>query len=107
MSDHQSPHTANDCDSVRALIPEYAFGLSDAAETHLVETNLSTCPDAASDLEAFRQIQADMRAGVAQIEPAPQLRERLMAAVEKPLQNVQEHAVPIRRRLRIHRAWLI
>jgi anti-sigma-K factor RskA len=79
---HQPPTTRNECDDVRALIPEYAFGLSDAAETRLVEATLADCPDAASDLAAFRAIQAEMRSGVAQIEPPADLRTRLMASIE-------------------------
>jgi hypothetical protein len=103
MNYHHTSDTATDCDSVRALIPEYAFGLSDAAEIRLVEANLANCADAASDLNAFRQIQVEMRASVAQIEPPAQLRERLMTAIEKPALAADPRAV----RRRISAAWLL
>ncbi|HLY26339.1 MAG TPA: anti-sigma factor, partial [Aggregatilineales bacterium] len=100
---HHTPTSTNDCDAVRALIAEYAFGLSDANEVRLVEANLANCSEAARDLAAFREIQAEMRAGIAQIEPPASFRDRLMAAIEEPLPVAKATLV----RRRVPAAWLI
>jgi anti-sigma-K factor RskA len=99
MSANPLSNPVSDCDAVRELIPDYAFGLTNSEETRLVEANLAYCPEAADQLADFRRIQAEMRAGVPQIEPPPQLIERLMAAIEAPVPAKQH------RRPRIHRLW--
>jgi Anti-sigma-K factor rskA len=74
----------HDCDAIRDLIADYAFGLTDAEQTRLVEVNLTACPEATAQLAEYRQIQEAMRAAVPQHEPAPALAERLMTAVAEP-----------------------
>jgi hypothetical protein len=59
----------SDCEAIRELISDYAFGLTDPGDTRLVESNLARCSDAANQLSDFRHLQADMRAGVPRIEP--------------------------------------
>lgn len=86
---------AHDCEAIRDLIPEYAFGLTDPDETRLVEANLAACPEAAEHLADFRRLQDEMREGVPQIEPPPQLGERLMTAT-----------APKPRRFQIRLSWL-
>jgi anti-sigma-K factor RskA len=78
-SNHRDP-VASDCDAIEKLIPEYAFGLTDHEETHLVERNLNGCPDAAAQLVDFRRIQDEMRIAVPQMAPPANLEARLMAA---------------------------
>jgi predicted anti-sigma-YlaC factor YlaD len=73
-----------DCDLIHDLIPDYAFGLTGPDETRLVERHLANCPDAEAQLADFRRLQDDMREDVPQIEPPPQLAERLMAAIAAP-----------------------
>jgi anti-sigma-K factor RskA len=91
---------AHDCDTIRELIPDYAFGLTDPEETRLVESSLSRCPEAARQLADFQCLQAEMRAAVPQIEPPAQLGERLMAAVAAS-------AAPAKpRQHSFRRAWL-
>ncbi len=68
-----------DCDAIQTLIPDYAFGLTDPAETRVVEANLVHCPEAATQLADYRQVQNEMRVSVPQIEPPIQLNDRLMA----------------------------
>lgn len=87
----------SDCDAIRQLIPDHAFGLTDPQETHLVESNLAYCPEAAEQLADFRQIQAEMRASVTQIEPPAQLGERLIAAIAAPTATAQPRQQPFRR----------
>ncbi len=99
MSANRLSNPASECDAIRELIPEYAFGLTDSEETHLVESNLAYCPEAADQLADFRRIQAEMRAGVPQLEPPAYLAERLMAAIAVPAE-VERPSRP-----RIHRLW--
>lgn len=80
MSLERPTTSAPDCDAILDLIPEYAFGLTDAAESQLVEANLHRCPEATHQLEALRALQDEMRADVPQVEPPPELGDRLMAA---------------------------
>jgi len=90
-----------DCEAVRALIPEYAFGLTEPDDTRLVESSLASCPEAAADLAAFREMQHEMRLGVPQMEPPAGLADRLLAATTEPT-SAPERA----RRLPFHPAWL-
>ena len=81
-----NPHTdsMDDCDALLDLIPEYAFGLANADETHRVEANLERCPDARARLDEYRRLQEAMRESVAQIDPPQQVGARLMAAIAVP-----------------------
>ncbi len=81
MSSNQSLEVAGDCDAIRELIPDYAFGLTNPEETRLVESNLGLCPEAAAELADYQHLQAEMRAGVPQVEPPHHLQQRLMAAI--------------------------
>ncbi len=81
MNPNQKTDFVNDCDALLDLIPEYAFGLMDSEQARQVEASLLGCPEAAKQLEEFRYLQEELRAGVPQIEPPPLLGERLMAAV--------------------------
>lgn len=110
MSAEQTIGSADRCDAIRDLIPDYAFGLTDAEQTRLVEAHLPLCAEAAAQLAEFRQLQDAMRAEVAQIEPPPALEAKLMAAIAAPDREhpARPHslpaAVPPRRRLPY--AWL-
>jgi Anti-sigma-K factor rskA, C-terminal len=73
-----------DCDVIHDLIPDYAFGLTGADEARLVESYLANCPEAAAQLDDFRHLQDEMREAVPQLEPPPQLAERLMATIAAP-----------------------
>src|SRR5258708_19362888 len=73
-----------DLDGIRELIPEYAFGLANPEDIRFVESNLINCPEAVNELADFRQLQAELRASVLQIEPSLVVGERLMAAIATP-----------------------
>ncbi len=90
----------SDCDAIRELIPDYAFGLITPDEKRLVESNLASCPEAAADLADFKQLQDEMRAGVRQMQPSAHLGERLMAAIAEPPVKIAA------RRRRFNVAWL-
>jgi anti-sigma-K factor RskA len=102
MMTHNSAGSAHDCDSIRDLIPEYAFGLTSPEETRLVESNLAACPEAAADLDDYRDLQDNMRADVALFEPPAYLGDRLMAAISAP----EAKPAPKPRR-KIHWAWAV
>jgi anti-sigma-K factor RskA len=101
MMTHNSAGSARDCDSIRDLIPEYAFGLTTTEETRLVESNLAFCPEAAADLADYHELQAEMRADVPQVEPPAYLADQLMAAIAAPV------AKPAPRPRRIHWGWAV
>lgn len=105
MNSLHPPIPAPDCDTIRDLIPEYAFGLTSSEETRLVEAYVRDCPEASDQLADFRNLQADMRSGVQQIEPPTALAERLAAAIDS-LAPVSAHRVPVRRQ-RLPVAWLV
>jgi hypothetical protein len=97
-NNHRNEH---DCETLIALIPDYAFGLTSSTETRLVEDGLSDCPDAAAQLLEFRQLQEEMRASVPQIDPPSALQARLMTAA-RATQRPRRTALP----RKIHPAWL-
>jgi anti-sigma-K factor RskA len=84
MSPNQHLISPPDCDAIQELIPDYAFGLTSAAETRLIESNLASCPDAVAQLADFRRMQDQLRADVKEIAPPPGLEDRLMAAIAEP-----------------------
>ena len=77
MSSKITLASANRCDAIRELIPEYAFGLTDPEQTRFVEANLQHCAEAAAELADFQRLQSEMRADVAQIEPPLALESKL------------------------------
>ena len=83
MQSDDRPHSEYPCAAVHALIPDYAFGLTDLDETRLVEANFSYCPEAAIQLAEYRRLQEAMRNSVPQIEPPAGLLERLMTATDE------------------------
>jgi anti-sigma-K factor RskA len=86
-----SQHTSTvDCTTITELIPEYAFGLTSAEETRLVEANLAHCPDAAAQLAEFRLLQDDLRTSVPVMAPPAALEAQLMAAVGDLTQSGKE-----------------
>jgi predicted anti-sigma-YlaC factor YlaD len=89
-------NTKYDCESIRKLIPDYAFGLTSAEETRMVESNLDRCPQAAAELADFRRLQDEMRMGVAQIEPPMRLGDQLMAAIAAPQKPEKVTRPPLR-----------
>lgn len=84
MSSDKSLQAAGNCDTIRELIPDYAFGLTSPEETQLVESNLAFCPEAAAELADYQHLQVEMRVGVPQVEPPSRLQQRLIAAIATP-----------------------
>jgi hypothetical protein len=84
MSENKPLDSGFDCDALLDVIPEYAFGFTDAEQTRWVEANLERCPEAAAQLQDYRSLQDEMRTSVAQVEPSAQVGARLMAAITAP-----------------------
>jgi anti-sigma-K factor RskA len=81
-----------DCAAVEELIADYAFGLTSAAETQLVERGLKECPDAARQLADYRRAQDDLLASVPQVEPPTRLRAQVLSlASGSPQPKPQSH----------------
>jgi len=74
-----------DCETLLELIPEYAFGVTEPEQSRLIEASLPHCPQAAALLAEYRTLQDELRSGVAQVEPSPELGARLMTAIAEPL----------------------
>jgi anti-sigma-K factor RskA len=89
-------NTTYDCESIQKLIPDYAFGLTSAEETSLIESNLDRCPQAAAELADFRRLQDEMRMGVSQVEPPLRLGDQLMAAIATPQKPEKVMRPPLR-----------
>lgn len=101
MSPDYHLESTHDCDAIRELIAEYAFGLTSPEETRLVEANLASCLEAVAQLEDYRRLQDEMRGSVPQHEPSPMLEDRLMALIATPQEAPQPQP-----RFRFHPAWL-
>ena len=103
MTELNRHDAASDCDAITELVADYAFGLTSADESRLVESRLPACPEAASQLSDFRRLQDEMRLGVPQVEPPAALGDRIMAAAA-----VTATAVPRPRvtPLNANRGWL-
>lgn len=71
-----------DCDELLLLVPAYAIGATDPDETALIEAEIARCPEAQAELDSFRALADDLRAGVPQIEPSAALKSRLIAATQ-------------------------
>lgn len=69
------------CDDIIELIPDYAFGLTDGETAERIEKALPVCPEAARQLAEYRELQDSMREDVVQVEPPPELANKLMAAI--------------------------
>jgi anti-sigma-K factor RskA len=87
-SKHLSQGSQPDCSAIQALIPDYAFGLTDETETQWIESQLDQCVEAVAILADFQQMQAIMRADVPQMAPPPQLGQRLMAMAATTIPTV-------------------
>jgi hypothetical protein len=72
-----------DCDSVLALIPAYSFGATDPTETALVKVGLTQCPDAAAELQSYTELADAMLYAAPQVQPPPQLLNKLMTATRE------------------------
>lgn len=111
MSSKITVASANRCDAIRELIPEYAFGLTDPEQTRFVEANLQHCAEAAAELADFQRIQMEMRADVPQIEPPLSLESKLMAAIAEPAVLPTSKTVPApvhpARRRSLPVGWLV
>lgn len=103
MRPNQATHPTQICDDVQELLPDYAFGLTDADDTNLVESGLADCPEAVGELADFHRLQDEMRASVPQIVPPAHLEDQLMAAITAPHPRVVK---PRRMHIASRRVWL-
>ncbi len=72
------------CQQISDLIPAYAMGITDAAETALVEANLGHCPDAAAELAEYGDLVDDLLQPQLLVDPPAILEQRLAAAIAPP-----------------------
>lgn len=95
MNPNQHADTVYNCDALLELIPEYAFGLTDADQTRIVEANLERCPAATARLQEYRHLQDEMRGAVPQVAPPPNMGARLMAAIAEQTPAPAPAAAPL------------
>ncbi|MFN8530712.1 MAG: anti-sigma factor [Anaerolineae bacterium] len=99
-------HTSHDCEKILDLIPDYAFGLTSADDSRRVEAALPGCPEAAAQLASFEGLQDDMRASVAQHQPPPALRDRILAAAQVSSPTPARAAGTIARQRALMIGWI-
>ncbi|MEZ4401118.1 MAG: cupin domain-containing protein [Kofleriaceae bacterium] len=68
--------------TVRELLPLYALGALDPAETAQVERALAAEPALVAELAALEQAAGDLLVGLVPVAPSPSLRARLLASTE-------------------------
>lgn len=68
--------------SIRELLPLYAVGATDAAESREVERAIAADPALADELDALMEVTADLGAVLPPAAPAPALKARLLASLE-------------------------
>lgn len=72
------------CEEIRTVIPRYIAGQSDAAEAAATEEHLASCRHCAAELEADRQLDADLREALLEEEPdTSAVIRRVVAHVER------------------------
>ncbi len=106
MTELNRHDAASECDAITELVADYAFGLTSADESRLVESRLPACPEAASQLADFRRLQDEMRRSVPQIEPPAALADRIMAAAAATPGSVSPAPQPRVTPLNANRGWL-
>ncbi len=70
-------------DTILELIPAYALGALDADETAVVTQHLESCALCQAELEAFTAVVDTLPLAAADNDPTPQLKEQLLARVQK------------------------
>lgn len=73
------PQTIN-CEQLRELLPAYGMGIVDLEESRLVEDLLPLCPEAAKELDNYRQMADDLLLDVPQMEPPAALLDHILDA---------------------------
>lgn len=81
-------------DDVKGLAGAYVLGSLDADERAAFETHLSTCDDCAAEVRAFRRVTDALAVGVPQRTPRPELRQRVLDALETATPAPPSRAAP-------------
>ena len=72
------------CEEIRTVIPRYMAGQSDAAEAAAIEEHLTSCRQCTAELEADRQVDANLREAMLEEEPdTSAVIRRVVAHVER------------------------
>jgi anti-sigma factor RsiW len=83
MSESQHPTRAHiDCDTLLEWLPAYCAGVLDAEDRAQFEAALPTCPDAQSEMAAYRRMSAGLLFAAPQVTPSAAARARLLAALD-------------------------
>ena len=103
-------HATLSCEEFLDLAAVAAVDAADPEDVQRVEDHASTCPECRARLDEFRAVAAGLAAFVPQLEPPPDLRDRLLASVaQEPrrLGVVQRIWPRAARRPRFSAAWLV
>jgi anti-sigma-K factor RskA len=79
MSTHEIEH-----DRLREASGLYVLGALDDSERSAFERHLSECTECSGEVRAFGGVTAALAHGVPQIDPAPSLRQRILAVTGRP-----------------------
>jgi anti-sigma-K factor RskA len=83
----------------------YSLGALEPDEAREVEAHAPSCPRCSRELEALAPAVAVLAESVEQLEPPPELRERVMASVRADVDAKQREAVAAPERPRVRRGW--
>ena len=94
-----------DCENIEPLLAAYALSEQDDAIRAPIEAHLATCPRCRQTLAAYHSLARLLPLGTADEVPAPDLRERVLNAVEVAAQSKALQNKPARAR-RFFPPWL-
>ena len=102
------PTRGNDADSCGADVAAYALGALEPAEAEAFRRHLETCVVCPVELRAFQQVVDDLASSAPRVEAPPDLKRRVMNAVEQPPRAAPGHPGDQRRRDAVlrGRSWL-
>ncbi len=86
---------AQNCENYRELLAAHALTALDAAEAVALEVHLESCADCRAELNAWEATTALLALDAEPVEPSAQLRERVLASVNKDREDRESRAVRV------------
>lgn len=91
----QGGESPSPCEAVRALIPAYSIGATDPAENAFVRANLSRCPDAQAELDAYYGMAEVLHHSTPPMVAPAALRSRVLAAATPRPRSARRLTFPV------------
>jgi len=93
------------CAAVEALVPAYSMGATDPEETHMVNSQLATCPTASAELASYAKLTEALLYSVSPVPTPPGIEAKLRLALRSSQTEV-EHLPSVWMRIKQRLAWL-